>query len=158
MDGNNLIHNIDNYNNLQVCLRRLAVNKMATNIWRYFTLRMRDYPWHISIRLAYINSILSSINIYPLLNTVLKNYIFVFLIGKRRMVFYRITSLIKVIIKLEAIRSNKCLTLFIHLLLVCIACNYVCMGKIKCFSTYNTRKWMLTLTASIHTRNSSVTY
>ena len=45
---------------------------MATNIWRYFTLRMRDYPWHISIRLANIYSILSSINIYPLLNTVLK--------------------------------------------------------------------------------------
>ena len=39
----------------------------------YFTLRMRDHPWHISIRLANIYSILSSINIYPLLNTVLKN-------------------------------------------------------------------------------------
>jgi len=42
--NNNLIHNINNYNNLQFCLRRLAVDKMATNIWRYFTLRMRDYP------------------------------------------------------------------------------------------------------------------
>jgi len=41
-------------------------------MWRYFTLRMRGYPWHISIRLANIYSILSSINIYPLLNTVLK--------------------------------------------------------------------------------------
>ena len=46
---------------------------MATNLWCYFPLRMRDYPWHISIRLANIYSILSSINIYPLLNTVLKN-------------------------------------------------------------------------------------
>ena len=72
IDDNNLIHNINNYNNLQFCLRRLAVNKMATNIWRYFTLGMRDYPWHISIRLANIYSILSSINIYPLINTVLK--------------------------------------------------------------------------------------
>ena len=72
IDDNNLIHNNNNYNNLQFCLRRLAVNKMATNIWRYFTLRMRNYPWHISIRLANIYSILSSINIYPLLNTVLK--------------------------------------------------------------------------------------
>jgi len=34
---------------------------------------MRDHPWHVSIRLANIFSILSSINIYPLLNTVLKN-------------------------------------------------------------------------------------
>ena len=33
---------------------------------------MRDHPWHISIRHANIYSILSSINIYPLLNTVLK--------------------------------------------------------------------------------------
>jgi len=72
IDDNNLIHNINNYNNLQFCLRCLAVNKMATNIWRYFTLRMRDYPRHVSIRLANIYSILSSINIYPLLNTVLK--------------------------------------------------------------------------------------
>jgi len=47
---------------------------MATNIWRYFTLRMRDYLWHVSIRLANIYSILSSINIYPLLNTVLKMF------------------------------------------------------------------------------------
>jgi len=46
---------------------------MATNLRCYFTLRMRNYPWHISIRLANIYSILSSINIYPLLNTVLKN-------------------------------------------------------------------------------------
>ena len=72
IDDNNLIHNINNYNNLQLCLRRLAVDKTATNIWRYFTLRMRDYPRHVSIRLANIYSILSSINIYPLLNTVLK--------------------------------------------------------------------------------------
>ena len=62
------------YNNYQFCLRRLAVDKMATNIWRYFTLRMRDYPWHVSIRFANIYSILSSINIYPLLNTVLKTH------------------------------------------------------------------------------------
>ena len=72
MDDNNLIHNINIYNNVQFCFRRLAVDKMATNIWRYFTLRMRDYPWHVSIRLSNIYSILSSINIYPLLNTVLK--------------------------------------------------------------------------------------
>jgi len=45
IDDNNLIHNIINFNNsLQFCIRRHAVNKMATNIWRYFTLRMRDNP------------------------------------------------------------------------------------------------------------------
>ena len=60
--------------------RRLAVNKMATNLWCYFTLRMRDHPWRVSIRLANICSILSSINIYPLLNTVLKNPCYEFLI------------------------------------------------------------------------------
>jgi len=35
---------------------------------------MRDHPRHNSIRHANIFSILSSINIYPLLNTVLKIY------------------------------------------------------------------------------------
>ena len=73
---NNLIHNINNNYSITINSsdldRRFAVNKMATNIWCYFTLRMRDYPWHVSIRLAYIYSLLSSINIYPLLNTVLK--------------------------------------------------------------------------------------
>ena len=75
IDDNNLNHNINNYSitiNSSDLDRRLAVNKMATNLWCYFTLRMRDHPWHVSIRLANIFSILSSINIYPLLNTVLK--------------------------------------------------------------------------------------
>ena len=44
IDDNNLIHNFNNYNNLHFCPRRLAVNKMATRLWCYFTLRMRDYP------------------------------------------------------------------------------------------------------------------
>ena len=74
IDDNNLIHNINNYSitiNSSDLDRRLA-DKMATNLWCYFTLRMREHPWHVSIRLANICSILSSINIYPLLNTVLK--------------------------------------------------------------------------------------
>jgi len=76
IDDHNLIHNINNYSitiNSSDLDHRFAVNKMATNLWCYFTLRMRDHPWHVSIRLANIFSILSSINIYPLLNTVLKN-------------------------------------------------------------------------------------
>jgi len=73
IDDNNLIHNINNYNNLQFCLRRLAVNKMATNIWRYSShCACPTILDAFSIRLANIYSILSSINIYPLLNTVLK--------------------------------------------------------------------------------------
>ena len=54
----------------------------------YFTLRMRDLPWHISIRLANIYSILSSINIYPLLNTVLKiTYFIVFQFQRWRVIY-----------------------------------------------------------------------
>ena len=98
---NNWIHNIYNYNNLQFCLRRLAVDKMATNIWRYFTLRMRDYHWHVSIRLANIYSILSSINIYPLLNTVLK------IIDKINIKLFRRLRCTRIIIKRVTFNLHK---------------------------------------------------
>jgi len=73
IDDNNLIHNINNYNNLQFWPRSSSCcQQNGDQFMVYFTLRMRDHPWHISIRLVNIYSILSSINIYPLLNTVLK--------------------------------------------------------------------------------------
>ena len=73
IDDNNLIHNINIYNNLQFWPRSSSCcQQNGDQFMVYFTLRMRDHPRHISIRLANIYSILSSINIYPLLNTVLK--------------------------------------------------------------------------------------